>query len=61
MKIPLKYIGGHQPQSVVEVDVKKVDILLKSGAYQRLDEQIYNKQEVLTKKKKQKEKIEEDV
>lgn len=59
-KIKLRYIGGHQPQGIVEVDSKKVEGLLKIGAYLRLDEQIYNKEE-FTKKKKLKEEIKEEI
>lgn len=47
----LKFIGDQQPKGIVEVDVKKVEALVGRGDYLRMDEQIYNKEEIKEKKK----------
>ena len=48
MKIALRYVGGHLPQGIVEVNEKKVEGLLARGDY------------ILVSDERQKEKIDSD-
>lgn len=57
-KVKLRFAGDQQPKGIVEVDSKKVESLLARGDYFRMDEHIYNIEDVSKKKKKSEEKSE---